>query len=83
MPYIKPAARDRLWHTHAPASCGELNFSFCQLASNYILHHRQSYQNSNDIIGVLEGAKLEIYRRLVVKLEDKKCETNGDVFNDK
>jgi len=33
----------------------------------------------NDAIGALEGAKLELYRRVISKYEDKKIMENGDV----
>jgi len=39
-----------------------------------------SYQTINDIIGALEGAKMEFYRRVVVPYEDKKIKDNGDVY---
>ena len=40
-----------------------------------------SYAEINRIIGALECAKLEIYRRLAVPYEDEKIILNGDVFN--
>jgi len=39
-----------------------------------------SYSEYNEIIGILECAKMEVYRRLVVPYEDKKIEQNTDVF---
>jgi hypothetical protein len=39
-----------------------------------------SYADYNSIIGVLECAKLEIYRRTAAPYEDEKIEQNGDVF---
>jgi len=39
-----------------------------------------SYQTFNDIIGALEGAKLEFYRRVVVRYEEEKIKANGDVY---
>jgi hypothetical protein len=38
------------------------------------------YKTINDILGALEGAKMEFYRRVVVKYEDSKREENGDVY---
>lgn len=40
----------------------------------------QNYKEFNAIIGVLESAKLEFYRRKVTPYEDKKIEENGDVY---
>lgn len=39
----------------------------------------RSYQNFNEVIGVLECVKQELYRRHVAPYEDEKCEENGDV----
>jgi len=38
------------------------------------------YQNINDLLGALEGAKLELYRRVAAPYEDEKVESNGDVY---
>ena len=37
------------------------------------------YNNLNNIVGVLESAKLELYRKLISAYEDVKIEQNGDV----
>jgi hypothetical protein len=42
--------------------------------------HGQSYSIINDIVGVLECAKMEFYRRVAVPYEDKKRTENGDVY---
>lgn len=39
----------------------------------------ESYSNYADIIGTLECARLEIYRRWVADYEDKAIAKNGDV----
>jgi hypothetical protein len=39
-----------------------------------------SYQNINELIGVLECAKLELYRRVASPYEDEKIQSNGDVY---
>ena len=46
---------------------------------NDFFANKVSYQTYNDIVGVLDCAKMEIYRRLVAKYEDAKVEENGDV----
>ena len=63
-----------------PASPGELNFLFTVIALQYLADEGESYQTYNDIIGALEGAKLELYRRSISKYEDKKIKENGDVY---
>ena len=39
-----------------------------------------SYRGINEIIGVLECAKLEFYRRVAASYEDQKIQENGDVY---
>ena len=39
----------------------------------------ESYSNYADVIGTLENAKLEIYRRWVAAYEDKAIAKNGDL----
>jgi len=39
----------------------------------------ESYSNYADVIGTLESAKLELYRRGVAAYEDKAIAKNGDV----
>lgn len=41
-----------------------------------------SYQAINDIIGALESAKMEIYRRIAAAYEDQKILENSDVFTE-
>lgn len=59
---------------------GELNYQFTCLIQEYIENHGMKYQTLNDVIGALEGAKLEFYRRQVAMYEDKKIIENGDVY---
>lgn len=80
MPYIKQEDRLRLQTFFDDASTpGELNYLFTWLITAY-LHEGTSYQRINDIVGALEGAKLEFYRRVVAPYEDKKIVENGDVY---
>lgn len=79
MPYI---AKERRAHVKLPgeaADPGELNFAITNLILAYIQQHR-TYQGINDVLGALEGAKLEFYRRYVEKYEDGKIVINGDVY---
>lgn len=78
MPYIKQADRDRLLEGDLPSTPGELNYAFTVIALNY-LRGNESYRTYNDILGALEGAKLELYRRYVVPYEDARRQENGDV----
>ena len=86
MPYIKKTRQFELddgfvW----PENAGELNYIITKIIYNYwldgtIANNSQNYQRINDIMGALEGAKLEFYRRIVSKYEDKKIKENGDVY---
>jgi hypothetical protein len=79
MPYIKP--EERTFHPDAIAECaGDLNYMFTLLIKGYMEEKGLSYQTINDIVGALEGAKLEFYRRVAVPYEQKKIEENSDVY---
>lgn len=82
MPYIKQERRDELFGTYnvGIGNPGELNWAFTQLATEYITKMGLSYTTINDVIGALEGAKLEFYRRVAAPYEDLKIKENGDVY---
>lgn len=84
MPYIKDYERQHyspiggnVAHATNP---GQLNYQFTMLAKDYISMHGLSYTHINDVMGALEGAKLEFYRRVAAPYEDKKIKENGDVY---
>lgn len=79
MPYIKKQQRIELHVGCVPANAGELNYAIHLLISEYMKTKDVSYQVYNDIIGALEAAKLELYRRRVASYEDFKIEENGDI----
>jgi len=90
MPYIKEEDREKfssLENTDGPLvkigslcqSAGELNYCFTIIAQAYLKSKGLNYQHINDIVGALEGAKMEFYRRIAAKYEDEKIELNGDV----
>lgn len=84
MPYIKQTRRIELGTLRdgvfeIPQTAGELNYLFTQMALAYISTWHTDYQKINDVLGALEGAKLEFYRRIVVPYEQKKIEENGDI----
>ena len=84
MPYIKTDKRIQLQpivnkFTEPLEGPGDLSYLITKLAHTYLHQHMESYQTYNDIIGVLESAKLEIYRRKVAFYEDRKIFENGDV----
>jgi hypothetical protein len=81
MPYIKPELRLPATPTTPPiAHSGELNYRLTRVIMRYKDEKGLSYRTINDIIGALEGAKLEFYRRVAVPYENAKMAENGDVY---
>ena len=90
MPYIKPDRRDDLnqegglgaFVDYLPLlTAGELNYVITRIVLQHILMKDEaSYAHLNEVLGVLEAIKLELYRRYVAPYEDKKMKENGDVF---
>lgn len=83
MPYIK-LARKEMVDVGAPLedakTAGELNYQITAVIKTYMDVNGKSYQTINDIIGALEGAKLEFYRRIAAPYEDTKIKENGDIY---
>ncbi len=81
MPYIAPEDRARLDRGEAPASAGELNYAITRLVDAYMERAGGiRYARLNEVVGALECAKLELYRRLAAPYEDEKIRENGDVY---
>ena len=81
MPYISDIQRLNLKdNTKKPGSSGELNYAITMLCVEYMAKKGLRYDTINDIVGALEGAKLEFYRQVASPYEDKKKEENGDVY---
>jgi len=80
MPYIKQERRRTLSDMSPIANAGEMNYSFTKIIVDYLDLKGESYQTYNDIIGALEGAKLELYARKVTAYEKLKTIENGDVY---
>ena len=81
MPYIKADRRVSLsGKLDSAKTAGELNYLFTELITQYCEENKLSYQTINDVVGALEGAKLEFYRRVAVPYETAKIAQNGDVY---
>lgn len=81
MPYILKHRREDLdTGRDDPETAGELNYELTQWCLKYLYTSGISYQSLNDVIGALEGAKQEFYRRVVVPYEEMKSRHNGDVY---
>lgn len=79
MPYIDSVSRGHVYED-GPLTPGELNYAITLIINRYYKATGGGYQNINDIVGALEGAKLEFYRRVVAPYEDGKIVENGDVY---
>ena len=85
MPYIKGSQILEMFDLggdmiRTPKDPGELNYVLTSHLIDYIGAKGLSYQTINDIVGALEGCKLEFYRRVAVPYEDDKRDQNGDVY---
>ena len=58
---------------------GTLNFAITRLCHNYIQDRKLCYNVLNEVIGVLECAKQELYRQVASPYEDKKKTENGNI----
>lgn len=81
MPYIANH-RDKLLpgSQYGADNPGELNYQITELLKQYINRQGLSYQTINDIVGALEGAKLEFYSRIATPYERQKAYDNGDIY---
>ena len=85
MPYVSQEARARLEGGSDPENAGELNYAVTRLVDAYLDRRaadagRLRYAHLNEAIGVLECAKLELYRRVAAPYEDEKIAESGDVY---
>jgi hypothetical protein len=81
VPYIGIEDRDYMAVGSPPRTPGELNYSITLLLLEYLeADGGPRYADYNEVIGVLECAKLELYRRMVAPYEDRKMKENGDVY---
>ena len=90
MPYIRQELRERfepaLDPSMIPTNAGELNYLISSITRMYLAQrclldgtYAANYQAHNDVMGVLECAKMELYRRETAPYEDQKILENGDI----
>lgn len=80
MPYLEEALRRALKNTPLPGDPGEINYLVTKIIVDYLTLKGLRYIRVNDVVGALECCKLEFYRRVAAPYEDKKIESNGDVY---
>jgi hypothetical protein len=64
----------------APVGPGQLNFLVTEEVKRYVNRNGLDYHTINDVLGALEGAKQEFYRRVAAPYENRKAQENGDVY---
>ena len=79
MPYIDKSLAKAIDEGDMPRTPGELNYAITKLVLDY-LPANPSYADYNSVVGVLESAKLEFYRRACAPYENQKAFDNGDVY---
>lgn len=79
MPYIEEERREFFPRYNLVCCPGDLNYAITQQIKSF-LGTKPNYDKFNAAVGVLESAKLELYRRMIAPYEDKKKEENGDVY---
>lgn len=81
MPYINGVERANLAAGPTPTTAGQLNYLITKLCTTYIAQRGKDYDTINTVVGVLESAKLELYRRVAAPYEDARKQENGDVYH--
>jgi len=84
VPYIAPEKRQKfeIEMSEFPSTPGELNYVITEIILGYIVVNKRgdiSYTTMNEIIGVLECIKQELYRRVLAPYENEKIVLNGDL----
>ena len=84
MPYIKKADRPKFITSALDiaekAECaGDLNYAITVILHSYLKRKGVKYANVNELIGMMECCKLELYRKVGAPYEDLKVMQNGDV----
>lgn len=80
MPYIDAGIRASLDDGRKAVKAGELNYQVSKLVNDFFAMRGLSYAVVNEVIGALECAKLEAYRRIAAPYEDQKIGENGEVY---
>lgn len=84
MPYIKSENRVEINHSingliTKVYNAGDINYAITLLLHYYLENKGMKYKHINEVIGILECAKLELYRQIASPYEDIKKAENGSV----
>ena len=81
MPYVTENVRKYLDGGGEPRNAGELNYAITRQCVQFLrVQGKLHYEHINTVVGALEGAKQEFYRRIAVPYEVGKLCENGDVY---
>jgi len=67
---------------NAESTAGQLNYVITRLVLETYGEYLPNYTDFNEVIGVLECAKMEMYRVHVAPYEDEKIKENGHVLDE-
>jgi hypothetical protein len=79
-PYIDVLVEELGYLSDDKNLAGLLNYTISKILSDLLKSKGLNYHNINELIGMLECAKLELYRRVASPYEDEKIKSNGDVY---
>ena len=84
MPYIKPVRKEVLQPlvdqlARRCYDAGDFTYVIYALATKMLNDLGKNYKNLSGVVGCMECAKTEFYRRIVAPYEDQKIKENGDV----
>ena len=83
MPYITPHDRDLIDEIPVgeiiPNNAGELNYIITRIIHQWLAWNGVNYTNLNAAVGVLDCAKMELYRQIAAPYEDEMKLKNGPV----
>lgn len=82
MPYIRPDRKGELDRGAAPANTGDLTYVLQHAIEGYLIVNGLRYQQIAEVLGAIEGAKLDFTSRVILPYEKRKQEENGDVWSE-
>lgn len=82
MPYLETGTK-ALVHQFGPLDAGDLNYCITDLICKFLINKpKANYCALNEVIGVLDCVKFELYDRIVKPYEYMKQIKNGDVYSE-
>lgn len=86
MPYIDRDMRPSVVSADAmvginPQTSGELAYALTVIIMKYLNSSDMKFKDYNEVMGVLECVKHELYRRVISEYEQHKLSENGDVYH--